>query len=806
MAASAYRAGVELTNERDGLTHDFSRRDGVRHSEIVLPTGIDAAWAEERAQLWNTAEFAEARKDARTAREFEIALPHELTDEQRIEATRQFAKGLAERYDAAVDFAIHAPHDEADVRNHHAHVLMTTRTVGPDGLGDKTLLELSNKKLQAQGLPTTQAQLKDIRQMWEDIGNERLAEAGLDVRIDHRSHRERGLEIEPTQHMGVHATQMERRGLPVDRSRLDGEAARRNAELIREKPEEVLTIITGEKSVFDRHDIARTLHRYIDRSDEFQAAMAKVIASKSLVQLQGEGSDGSLARYSTKEMVALEEGMAESADRMADKRDHGVAGRHVRSAIEKHDRAIQVQGGRGLSDEQKTAIEHVTGSECMACVIGTAGAGKSTMLAAAREAWEKEDRRVFGGTLAGKAAEGLEESSGIQSRTLASWDIAWKNGHRQLQRGDVLVIDEAGMVGSRQMARFVSEAEGRGAKLVLVGDHEQLQAIGAGAAFRAIAERTGAAELQDVRRQREDWQRQASQDFARHRTDKGLAAYAERGELRFSKDAGEAQAAIVRDYLDDCRERPGGTRAALAHRRVDVQALNQAIREARQQRGELAGEIVYQTRDGKRAFAPGDRILFMENNRELNVKNGMLGTVQAAESGRITALIDGQGVKRQVSVSIADYAAIDHGYATTIHKSQGATVDRAFVMASPTMDRHLTYVAMTRHRDQATLYAGSDEFKDMTALSTRLGRSRAKETTLDYAQRRGMEDKQLEADVTRAANSSELDRAFGETGDGTAQAESRKYGRRFGFRKGAERDPVQRTASRDRDRSLDRDL
>jgi len=739
VAASAYRAGVELTNERDGLSHDFTRRDGVLHAEIVLPSGVDAEWAKDRAQLWNAAEFAEKRQDARTAREFEIALPHELSDEQRLEATRLFAKGLADRYDVAVDFAVHAPHGKSDDLNHHAHVLMTTRTVGPDGLGDKTPLELSNKKLQSQGLPTTQAQLKDVRQLWENIANERLAEAGLDVRIDHRSHRERGLEIEPTQHMGVHATQMERRGLAVDRVRIDEDAARRNAALIREKPDEVLTIITGEKSVFDRHDIARTLHRYIDDGGEYQSALAKVMASRSLVELQGVGDDGSLARYSTKEMVAIEESMAGSAMKMAGARDHGVAGRHVDAAIERHSQAIRVQGGRGLSDEQQEAIRHVTGEERIACVIGTAGAGKSTMLAAAREAWEKEGRRVFGATLAGKAAEGLEESSGIQSRTLASFDVSWKNGRRQLQKGDVLVIDEAGMVGSRQMARFVSEAEGRGAKLVLVGDQEQLQAIGAGAAFRAIAERTGAAELHDVRRQGEGWQRQASQDFARHRTERGLAAYGEKGAVRFSGSAGEAQSAIVRDYLDDCQMRPDGTRAALAHRRVDVQALNAAIREARQQRGELDGELIYQTRDGKRAFAPGDRILFMENDRGLNVKNGMLGTVQVAEPGRITALIDGQGTRRQVSVSIAEYAAIDHGYATTIHKSQGATVDRSFVMASPTMDRHLTYVAMTRHREQATLYAGRDEFKDMGALAVRLGRDRSKETTLDYAQRRGID-------------------------------------------------------------------
>ncbi|WP_198672410.1 MobQ family relaxase, partial [Pseudogemmobacter bohemicus] len=247
VAASAYRAGERLTNERDGITHDFSRKQGIEHSEIVLPEGSDAEWARDRSALWNAAEAAEKRKDARVAREFEIALPHELSVEQRLEAAREFAQELADRYGAAVDFAIHAPHEASDVRNHHAHVLMTTRQVTEGGLGDKTYLERENKWLLANELPTTDMQLRDLRQRWEGIANERLAMAGLDIRIDHRSHMERGLEIAPTEHMGVHASQMERRGLDVSRTRLDEDAARRNAELIREKPEQVLTLITGEK-------------------------------------------------------------------------------------------------------------------------------------------------------------------------------------------------------------------------------------------------------------------------------------------------------------------------------------------------------------------------------------------------------------------------------------------------------------------------------------------------------------------------------------------------------------------------------
>ena len=764
MAAAAYRSGERLTNERDGLVHDFRVKSGIEHTEIVTPEGVDAEWSHDRSALWNAAEFAEKRKDARVAREFEVALPHELTADERLDLTRTFAQGLADKYGAAVDFAIHSPDDATDVRNHHAHIMMTTREVTPSGLGDKTILEKENRDLVARGLATSHDQLRDIRLSWEELANEHLARAGHDIRIDHRSHQDRGLEIEPTQHMGVHATQMEQRGLSVDRKRLEEEAARQNAERIRANPNEVLTIITDEKSVFDKRDVARTLHRYInDDPAEYQALLTKVMASDQLVKLQ-DGKGEQYARYSTREMVDLEHGMMDDALAMNGRGTHAVSSRHVASAIRRQDEAIgksvnaqlirQMAQGEisqsdantqwkvaGLSEEQVQAIEHVTDSQQISAVVGYAGAGKSTMLAAAREAWEAEGYTVHGAALAGKAAEGLEESSGIASRTLASWQYGWRKDIGRLTPQDVLVIDEAGMVGSRQLSAFVKEARQSGAKLVLVGDHEQLQAIGAGAAFRAIAEEVGFAQLSDIRRQKEDWQKEASVQFASHRTSEALHAYSSRGDIRFSEDADQARAALVRDYVEDMDNNPNGTRAAMAHRRADVHQLNIDIRTALRESGTLPVSVrrtgnadtvehVYDTNDGVRAFTAGDRIVFLQNDGQMQVKNGGLGTVTSVDEGRIDVQMD--GTSRHVAIHTDEYKAFDHGYATTIHKTQGSTVDRAFVLASDTMDRHLTYVAMTRHKEAVAMYVGKDELEDVHAITRRLSRSGAKETTLEY--------------------------------------------------------------------------
>lgn len=775
VAAIAYRTATKMLNERDGIVHDFTRKQGVEHSEIVLPDGVNAPWALDRSTLWNAVERAEHRKDARVAREFEVALPHEMSASDRLALTRDFARDLANRYGAAVDFSIHHPQGESDIRNFHAHVVMTTRVVTEQALGEKTLIERENKWLLNHDQPTSHMQLRDIRERWEHHANRHLTRLGLDVRIDHRSHQERGLEIEPTEHMGVHASQMDRRGLGVSRERIDQKSARSNAELIRRKPEQVLSIITGEKSVFDRHDVARVLHRYIDDPDRFRNAFAAVMASPALVELKPETAT-ELARYSTREMVEIEHTMAAGADRMGQRASYPVGLHHIDRALDIQDQAIRAMaspssapeagrrpadrdekgGGVGLSDEQRAAVRHITGPEQIATVIGFAGAGKSTMLAAAREAWAMQGYRVHGAALAGKAAEGLEESSGIAARTLASWEYSWQNDKGLLGKNDILVIDEAGMIGSRQLARFVKQVEAGGAKLVLVGDHEQLQAIGAGSPFRAIAERIGAVELSEIRRQKEAWQREASIAFATHRTGEGLAIYAERGAVQFLDNRDEARAALVRDYLTDNESRPSGSRIALAHRRVDVRAINADIRLGLQERGRLARgdeedaalgrERVYRTNDGERSFARGDRIVLLENNRDLGVRNGMLATVEAVEPNALQIRLDGSAgankTARSVSIPVNSYQSFDHGYATTIHKSQGATVDRAFVMASTTMDRHLAYVAMTRHREDVWLYAGRDEMKDMKALGASMGRSGAKETTLDYtitfAERRGI--------------------------------------------------------------------
>lgn len=201
VAAAAYRAGQELRDERQGLTHDYTRKQGVEASFILRPPG--ATWIKDRNTLWNAAEAAEKRKDAKTGREYELALPVELDAPARRKLVRDFAAEVVRRYGVAADVAIHAPGREGDNRNYHAHILTTTRQAGPEGLEAKTrILDVSR---------TASPEIEHLRAVWAQQVNDALEQHQIAQRVDHRSFKRQGKDQEPTVHMGVSATALERK-------------------------------------------------------------------------------------------------------------------------------------------------------------------------------------------------------------------------------------------------------------------------------------------------------------------------------------------------------------------------------------------------------------------------------------------------------------------------------------------------------------------------------------------------------------------------------------------------------------------
>jgi Ti-type conjugative transfer relaxase TraA len=759
VSAAAYRHRARMMDEQAGTS--FSYRGGaaeLKHEELALPdqippwlsNAIDGKTVAAASEaLWNAVDVFETRADAQLARELIIALPEELSRLENIALVREFVRDNLTSKGMIADWVYHDKDG-----NPHIHLMTTLRPLTEEGFGQKKVQvagadgeplrvvtpDRPNGKIVYKLWAGDKETMKSWKIAWAETANRHLALAGHDIRLDGRSYAEQGLDGIAQKHLGPEKAALARKGVemyfaPADLARRQDMADRLMAD-----PQLLLKQLGNERSTFDEKDIAKALHRTVDGPTDFANIRARLMASDDLVLLKPQQTDRQTGKvsepavFTTRDILRIEYDMAQSAEVLSRRRGFGIGEGKIAAAVRFVETADPGKSFT-LDREQVEAVLHVTGDNGIAAVVGLAGAGKSTLLAAARVAWESENRRVFGAALAGKAAEGLEDSSGIKSRTLASWELAWANGRDLLDRGDVFVVDEAGMVSSQQMARVLKIAEDAGAKVVLVGDAMQLQPIQAGAAFRAIVERIGSAELAGVRRQREEWAREASRLFARGKVEEALDAYAREGRIFAAESRADVVERIVADWTDARRdlirniadgEQPARLRGdellVLAHTNDDVKRLNEALRQVMRDDGALTAAREFQTERGVREFAAGDRIMFLENARFLEprartlgpqyVKNGMLGTVVSTGDKRSDPLLSVRlDNGRDVVISEDSYRNIDHGYAATIHKSQGATVDRTFVLATGMMDQHLTYVSMTRHRDRADLYAAREDFQ-----------------------------------------------------------------------------------------------
>ncbi|WP_026608058.1 Ti-type conjugative transfer relaxase TraA [Methylocapsa acidiphila] len=744
VASAAYRSASRLRDERIERSHDFSAKRGVVHSEIMLPENAPEAWSD-RERLWNDVEAVEVRKDAQLAREVEFAIPREMSERQGIELARDFVQSEFVDRGMIADLNVHWDIGEDGMPKPHAHVMLTMRQVEVNGdekgFGPK-VREWNRTEM-----------VERWRERWAELANERLAALDIDAQIDHRSFEAQGIALEPQSQIGAYAKRIEDRGidnqgLEAERAKMHREIARGNGERIIADPSIALDAITHQQSTFTRRDMAKFANRHSDGVEQFNAVMGAMRGAPDLVEL---GKDGqSEDRFTTGAMIEAEQRLHRAAELMAERERHEVEHADRLAAL-----AQAEARGLVLSAEQADALAHITDGRDLGLVVGHAGTGKSAMLGVAREAWEAAGYEVRGVALSGIAAENLESGSGIASRTIASLEHGWGQGRDGLSARNVLVIDEAGMVGTRQLERVLSHAADAGAKVVLVGDPQQLQSIEAGAAFRSIYERHGGAEIGEVRRQREDWQRDATRDLATGRTSDAIHAYDSRGMVHAAQTRKDARNNLIERWDRDRQAAADKSRIILTHTNAEVHALNEAARERMRAAGDLGHDVRLTVERGTRNFASGDRIMFLQNERGLGVKNGTLGTIEQVTARSMSVRTDDG---RAIPFDLKDYDRIDHGYAATIHKAQGMTVDRAHLLVTPGLDAHGSYVALSRHRDGMELHYGRDDFAGPDRLVKTLSRQRAKDMASDYeqldpaqtyAERRGITFRARVAEIVR---------------------------------------------------------
>jgi conjugative relaxase-like TrwC/TraI family protein len=473
--------------------------------------------------------------------------------------------------------------------------------------------------------------------------------------------------------------------------------------------------------------------------------------------------DGPYARFTTVEMFRAEESLLEKA--------RAIAGERFAPPTEiDYERAFGKKPVfQMLSDEQREAVRFLTAGHRFRALVGIAGSGKTITLDATREVFEQLGYRVIGLAPTGKARLELEKGAGIRrtftvakflllqetsnsyiakhvGRQLIRAARGWQTYTREqapLNAKTVVFLDEAGMLGTRQLEAVLTHIEKAGATLITSGDFRQLQAIEAGSPFRALTQIFGTTKLTEIRRQKHAWMRAAVVDFVEGRADAALERYLLEGKLEVSHDKGKAMSSLMRKW-ESHHSLKLKESLILAGTREDVHELNERAQKVRIQRGTVNPDRSCSFQ-GKRV-CEGDRVVFGRNDRKLGVANGDFGEVVKIESEtiakalmgqrRITVRLDRTGKKGEpqlVTVDSREYRNLSLGYAATTHKAQGATIDRTFVLAGGWMqDRELSYVQFSRAREETHVFATVDEVGEKLAdLAYRMSISRQKSLAHD---------------------------------------------------------------------------
>jgi Ti-type conjugative transfer relaxase TraA len=505
-----------------------------------------------------------------------------------------------------------------------------------------------------------------------------------------------------------------------------GVTAQHLAELVQHPAQELKAIATQavierlsrEHSTFTSADLARTVAEHAQHAGGGLARTAEMMAR---VENDAEIVPLAANRYTTREMLHIERGALTRAKRLADDAAYRVDANATAAALR----------GRSLSEEQRTALTHLTEAARLSVLEGLAGTGKSYLLAAAREAWEASGYEVRAAALAGKAAKGLQEGSGIRAQTLHSLLKDLETRRDRLTDRTVLVIDEAGMIGSRQFSRLLEATDEAQAKIVLVGDANQLQPIEAGQLFERIGQEVGAARLTDIHRQRGAADRAMVRALASGDMRAALNSLQARGRVHSGTDRDTTMRQLVHDWAAARDAHSPNDDLMLGATRADTRELNRLAREALREQGELQRERVIEAAQGPLVLSEGDRIVITRNTKLLGMMNGDLATVTALTERHgeieITAQLD-EGRTRTWRVS--DHPHVEHGYALTVHKAQGASVERAYVLAHESMSaREWSYVAGSRAREAVHLYAERNTADDLVRI---MERSHKKDTALDH--------------------------------------------------------------------------
>lgn len=499
------------------------------------------------------------------------------------------------------------------------------------------------------------------------------------------------------------------------------------------KSEEMFAQLTENKSVFKEKDIDKMLAEFGQFMDIDREKMKAELLSNAEC-LEATNSKGERV-FTSKNLSDLERGSIESAAKRKDETQHNLDAKKVDEIIKKFEAEKSTSDKPfKLKQEQREAIEHLTtNSGGVALMRGYAGAGKTTAIRAVVMAYEAAGYKVQGVAIAATAAEILKDDAGIKTDTIAKTILDLESGKQAFNAKTVLIIDEAGMLGSRDFAKLQKHMDTAGGKIIAMGDERQLQAVSAGGIFNALQVHANlpTADLKEITRQKSAAEKEASFNFSQGNAEAALRTYQDNGRVVIEKQRGDLFNKMANDYANDT----SSTQEKMAITATNAEAilLNDRIRDQLKDKKQIeeAGAKFTNADGNEIEFSKGDRVLLKKNSKVLNVKNNQRGTVvEVTQTGKHRArLVLEMADGKRKTIDTNDYAHLRHGYAVTTHSSQGATVEKSFYLFNRGADLSQGYVGMTRHRDTAKIYATEADQKTMVAKFSKLN---LKETTQDY--------------------------------------------------------------------------